>query len=79
MGRITHGGNSIIRTVLVESSWILIGADPAMRKKYETIKYRRGAKRAIIAVARILSSRMRRLLLDQVPYKIGYQTLQAGS
>jgi transposase len=79
MGRITHGGNKRIRTVLVESSWILVGKDPAMRKKYETIKYRRGAKRAIIAVARILSSRMRRLLLDQVPYKIGYQTLQVGS
>jgi len=74
MGRITHGGNSRIRTALVESSWILIGRDPAMRKKYETIKYRRGAKRAIIAVARILSSRIRRILIDQVPYKIGFQS-----
>jgi transposase len=73
MGRITHGGNSRIRTTLVESSWILISKDPLMRKKYDSLKYRRGAKRAIVAVARLLSLRIRRLLIDQVPYKTGFQ------
>ena len=37
---------------LVESSWILMGKDPAIRWKYGNIKHRRGGKRAIVAVAR---------------------------
>lgn len=73
MGHITHAGNDRVRTTLVESSWILIGKDPSMRWKYETIKLRRGGKRAIVAVARILSARIRRILLDQVPYEVGFQ------
>jgi len=73
MGHITHAGNDRVRTTLVESSWILIGKDPSMRRKYENIKHRRGGKRAIIAIARILSARLRRMLLDQVPYEIGFQ------
>ena len=71
MGHITHAGNDRVRTTLVESSWILIGKDPHMRWKYENIKQRRGGKRAIVAVARILSARIRRILLDQVPYEVG--------
>ena len=73
MGHITHAGNDRVRTTLVESSWILIGKDPSMRRKYENIKHRRGGKRAIVAIARILSVRLRRMLLDQVPYEIGFQ------
>lgn len=73
MGHITHEGNGRLRCTLVESSWILIGKDPAMRVKYGHIKHRRGAKRAIIAVARSLSARIRRILLDQVPYRFSFQ------
>jgi len=73
MGHITHAGNDRVRTTLVESSWILIGKDPHMRRKYENIKKRRGGKKAIVAVARNLSIRIRRLLLDQVPYEIDFQ------
>jgi transposase len=69
MGHITHTGNARLRTTLVESSWLLIGKDLAMRYKYERIKYRRGGKRAIVAIARTLSARIRRMLLDQVLYK----------
>lgn len=70
MGHITHAGNDRVRTTLVESSWILIGKDPEIKKKYDNIKYRSGGKRAIIAVTRTLSARIRRMLLDQIPYKI---------
>jgi transposase len=73
MGHITHAGNDRARTTLVESSWILIGKDPHMRSKYEGIKQRRGGKRAIVAVARNLSIRIRRMLLDHVPYEIDFQ------
>ena len=73
MGHITHAGNARARTTLVESSWLLIGKDPEIKRKYQRIKEKRGGKRAIVAVARNLSGRIRRMLLDQVPYELNFQ------
>ncbi len=42
-----------------------------MREKYERIKARAGGKRAIVAIARTLLVRLRRLLLNRVPYVLG--------
>jgi ABC-type nitrate/sulfonate/bicarbonate transport system ATPase subunit len=42
-----------------------------MHEKYERIKARSGGKRAIVAIARTLLIRMRRLLLDGLPYAVG--------
>jgi len=70
MGHITHTGNARVRTVLVESSWFLIAKDASMRGKYEKIRASRGGKRAIVAVARLLSMRIRRMLLDGTVYRI---------
>jgi transposase len=70
MGHITHTGNGRVRSTLVECSWFLIARDPWMLRKYQNIKIRRGGKRAIVAIARVLSLRIRRMLLDGVPYKI---------
>jgi transposase len=70
MGHITHTGNRIVRTTLVECSWFLIAKDPWMFEKYHKIKIRRGGKKAIVAIARKLSIRIRRMLLDGVPYRI---------
>jgi transposase len=71
MGRITGIGKNSVRTALVESSWWLIRKDKAMRIKYETIKARSGGKRAIVAVARILLLRIRRMILDGQTYSFG--------
>jgi transposase len=68
MGRITGIGKNSLRALLVEASWILITKDQAMRQKYNRIKARSGAKRAIVAVARMLLVRLRRILLDGRPY-----------
>jgi len=68
MGRITGAGKNTVRSALVESCWILIRKDKAMRKKYETIKARAGGKRAIVAVSRKLILCIRRLLIDNRPY-----------
>ena len=46
----------------------LVGKDLQMRQRYLRIKARRGAKRAVIAVARTLSGRIRRMLLTHEPY-----------
>jgi transposase len=70
-GRITGCGNKRIRACLVESSWILITKDPLMRLKYHRLKSMKGAKRAIIAIARKLVIRIRRILLNKEPYVVG--------
>jgi transposase len=70
-GGITRCGNKRVRTVLVESSWILIGKDPFMQMKYRRLKNAKGGKRAIIAIARNLIIRLRKMLLTNEPYRIG--------
>jgi len=71
MGRITCIGKNSLRAMLVQASWALIRKDGVMREKYERLKARSGAKRAIVAIARTLLLRMRRLLLDKSPYVVG--------
>ena len=71
MGRITRGGKPSVRAVLVEASWTLIRKDEAMKQKYDRLKARSGAKRAIVAIARIFLLRLRRMLLDGKPYAMG--------
>jgi hypothetical protein len=46
--RFTRQSNPVVRSVLVESSWILIGKDPEMRPFDDRIKVRHGGKRAIV-------------------------------
>lgn len=70
-GGITRCGNKRVRTALVESSWILIGRDPFMQMKYRRLRNAKGCKRAIIAIARNLIIRLRRMLLTNEPYKMG--------
>jgi transposase len=67
-GRITRCGNKWVRTCLIESAWTLIGYDPVMREKYDRLKKRRGARRAIVAIARSLAGRIRGLLLRREEY-----------
>lgn len=71
MGRITRIGKNSVRALLIQASWQLIRKDGAMLEKYEKLKIRCGGKRAIVAIARTLLIRMRRLLLDKVPYAVG--------
>jgi transposase len=69
-GRITRCGNKRVRTCAVEACWILITRDPLVRKKYDRLKRMKGAKRAIIAIARNLMVRIRRILLNNEPYAV---------
>ncbi len=70
MGRITGIGKNALRSLLVEAPWTLISKDQAMREKYDRIKIRSGGKRAIVAIARTLLLRMRRMLLDGQAYEL---------
>jgi transposase len=67
-GRITRSGNWRVRNALIESSWILIRRDPWMRMIYMRLKSRKGAKRAIIAIARKLIIILRSMLLRNRSY-----------
>ena len=71
-GHITRQGNPVVRAVLVESSWVLIGKDPEMRRFYERIKVRRGGKRAIVAVARKLCHRLLAIVQSGQPYRVNF-------
>jgi transposase len=74
MGRITCIGKNSLRAILVQAAWCLIRKDGVMRERYEKIKARSGGKRSIVAIARQLLIRMRRILLDGVHYVPGLVT-----
>lgn len=71
MGRITCIGKNSVRAILVQAAWCLIRKDGVMRERYDKIKARAGGKRAIVAIARQLLIRMRRILLDGTLYVPG--------
>ena len=70
MGRITKQGFGSVRALLVEASWRIIRDDVGLRRKYEEIKRRFGSKKAVVAIARRLAIRMRRLLIDQAGFAL---------
>ena len=71
MGSITHTGKPSLRAQLVESAWILIAKDAAMRALYERLRARTGGKRAIVPIARHMALIARRVLLNREPYRLG--------
>ncbi|MGA2401073.1 MAG: transposase [Syntrophobacteraceae bacterium] len=70
MVRITKVGKHSLRAVLVQVAWQLIRKDGSMKERYERIKIRSGGKRAIVAIARTLLLRVRRIWLDATPYRL---------
>lgn len=76
MGGITRCGNPRLRTRFVESSWTLIRYDKTVREAYDRIKHQTGSgKKAIVAIARRLALRVRRVLLDHQLYHYGDGTV----
>ncbi len=55
-GRITKRGNKLMRTTLVQCTWVAIRCSGYLNSHYQRIKERRGAGKAIIATARKLLS-----------------------
>lgn len=67
----TDEDKNSVRTALIEAFWKLITKDGVMQEKYERIKARAGGKRTIVAIARTLLLRTRRMLLDEVQSAVG--------
>lgn len=69
-GRITRVGKNYLRGLLIEASWAAVRHDLELQEVYRRIVPRSGSKRAIVAVARRLLLRCRRVLLDNRPYEV---------
>lgn len=61
---ISRCGRAALRSRLVEASWIAIRFDRELAEVYRRIRARQGGKRAIVAIARRLLLRVRRVWLD---------------
>jgi len=71
-GHITKQGNRSVRRWLTESSWVAIRHDPVLLDKFRRVLSHCGSKKkAIVAVARKLALRLRRVLLSGDPYVVG--------
>ena len=69
--RMTYRGHSELRMMLIESSWVAIGTDPALELSYQEYKKRMIAQKAIVKIARKLLSRVRYVLIHELPYEKG--------
>jgi len=65
---ITKEGSRLLRWALVEAAWRLIRRSQRWHKIYESLRQRRGKKKAIVAVARRLLGVMVALLRTGQPY-----------
>ena len=72
-GAITRAGDSRLRNKLIQSAWVAIGKDPELRAFYRRIYQRQpikvAARKAIVAVARKLTTRIYAVLKEQRPYE----------
>ncbi len=73
-GSITRTGDSRLRSKLIQCAWTAIRQDPELRAFYRSIYARQpkklAARKAIVAVARKLTTRMYAVLKEQRPYTI---------
>jgi transposase len=73
-GSITRTGDSRLRNKLIQCAWTAIRQDPELRAFYRSIYQRQpkklAARKAIVAVARKLTTRMYAVLKEQRPYII---------
>lgn len=71
-GSITHWGNKILRSLLIEAAWIAIRKDTQLRQFYYRLRSRHhdeiASRVAITAVARKLTQIIFRVLKDRRPY-----------
>jgi transposase len=71
-GRITGQGSRQVRAWLIQCAWRVIRYDPALLAKFQAVWRNAGSKKkAIVAVARKLAVRMRRVELSEQPYEVG--------
>jgi transposase len=71
-GRITAQSHEFVRAWLIQCSWVAIRKDPVLLKKFQNVSRNTGSKKkAIVAVARKLSVRLRHLAVNDEDYELG--------
>ncbi|HEY8958375.1 IS110 family transposase [Chitinophaga sp.] len=68
---ITRRGNAILKTILIECSWMAIRKDPALLLYYKKLLPRMNGNKAIVKVARKLLNRITYVMRNQQPYVLG--------
>jgi transposase len=68
--RITKEGSGLLRWALVEAAWRLVATSPKWERRFERLKKRGGAKRAIVAIARKFLCVLYAMLRTSTPYKV---------
>ena len=71
VGDITKRQNKILRSLIVESSWVAIRNDPALVLAYADFIKRMKPNKAIIKIAKKMLNRIRYVLREQKPYGYG--------
>ncbi len=67
-GDITPRGHAVLRSAMIESTWVAIRNDPTLMKAYLLHTKRMKPNKAIIKISKKLLSRIRYVLLNQKPY-----------
>lgn len=67
-GSIDRQGSARIRKILVEAAWIAVTNDMTLKRRFQKLSYRRGSKRAIVAIARSLAGRIRACFIKRELY-----------
>lgn len=70
-GSLTGMGHSLLRRIFTEISWVGIRKDPALLTKFDRVRIGKSKTKAIIAVAKCMANRVRRILITEEPYVIG--------
>jgi transposase len=65
---ITHRRNAVLRTVLIEASWVAVRKDPALTMAFNKFSLRMKKTNAIVHIARKLLNRIRYVLRNQKKY-----------
>jgi transposase len=70
-GHISRQGSSRVRRLLVETAWRAISRDKVLQEIFDRIAATRGKKRAIVAIARRLTGRIRACFRQGTTYAVG--------
>ena len=70
-GHISRQGSSRVRHLLVETAWRALPRDRVLKEIFDRIAATRGKKRAIVAIARRLTGRIRACFRQGTTYAIG--------
>jgi transposase len=68
-GHITRSGNKWLRRNMIECARVAVRKDPNLREFYTRIRYKRGDKKALVAVARKLAAYAFWMLKRNVTYE----------